>query len=303
MKILVVGSVNMDLVIQTERFPAQGETRQGKGFSTIPGGKGANQAVAAAKLGAQTKMLGAVGEDAYGEILKEHLASAGVEIENLKIFPGNSGVAVILVCGGDNRIILDAGANGKITPAYLEEQKEIFSWADQVVLQFEIPMEAVLKAADLAKEAGAEVWLNPAPFEAIPEKLLKNVDWLILNETEAAAMCQMPVTNIEEAEQCAYAIAEQFAGKVVLTLGKEGCLFREDGIWKRMPAFAVKTVDTTAAGDCFIGALCAAAGEDNALTERIRYATAAAAITVSRVGAGSAIPSANEVRTFLQCQK
>ncbi len=301
--ILVVGSMNMDLVMQTDQFPKPGETRAGFGFSAVPGGKGANQAAAAAKLGCPTYMLGGVGNDAYGEILKEHLSACGVKTDRIWKEDGSSGVAVITVCGGENEILLDAGANGRVTPERLSACSDLFAWADRVVLQFEIPMDAVIRGAEMAKAAGAEVVLNPAPFREIPVSLLKNTDWLVLNETEAAEMGKLPVTQLEEAAACMEKIEEQFSGRVFLTLGKEGCLYREDGMLRRMHAFPVRAVDTTAAGDCFIGGLCAAMDGERPLSAAVQYAAAASAVTVSRMGAGSSLPSREEVDEFLKKNK
>lgn len=298
--ILVAGSINVDLTIQTPRVPKLGETVSGFGFSTICGGKGANQAIAVSKSGGSAVFLGCIGDDIYGRMAIENLASAGIDTEKITVCPEcPTGVAVITVCGGDNHIILDAGANGAVTPEYIAMQESAFQKAEIVLLQLEIPMNAVEKAAELAKKHGCMVVLNPAPYQPLSTVLLQNVDLLIPNEFEAEQLVGFPVQNREQSVKAIDAM-ERMGVQAIITLGERGSVYKNEGNICFQPAFHVKAIDTTAAGDTFIGSLCACLCEGRAMAESIRYATAASAVAVGRLGASTSIPNRDEVFLFLK---
>ncbi len=305
--ILIVGSNNMDLVIHTPRLPVLGETLTGSDFRTVPGGKGANQAIAAARLGAQTnaqvKMIGCVGEDLFGKAVRENLEASGVDAAAVDEEGPSTGIAVITVCGGDNHIILDRGANALVTPARVESHAALFRWADLVLLQFEIPMEAVLCAARLAKENGAAVLLNPAPMAAFEPELLRNTDIFIPNRSEAASLLGKPVDTLEQAADAVRELNARGIAQAMITLGSSGCVYnRGDRVYCH-GIFETPVTDTTAAGDTFVGALATRLEADGLTDEAVSYATAASAIAVSRPGASSSIPTGEEVEAFLQQRK
>lgn len=298
-KILVVGSVNIDLVIKTERIPSLGETVSGSGFSTICGGKGANQAVAIAKSGGDVTMLACVGDDVYGKMAISNLNRAGVCPAVKVCDNAPTGVAVITVCGGDNHIILDAGANGLVTKEMIAANEALFQAADIVVLQLEIPMEAVETAARLAKKHGCTVVLNPAPFQHLSRELILNVDLFVPNEFEASQVVGFEISGKEQVKKAICALEEMGIKQPVITLGAQVSAFRYGGEVVFQPAFRVTAVDTTAAGDTFIGGICACLCRGLTLKESVRYASAASAIAVSRFGASVSVPSKEEVLTFL----
>lgn len=293
--ILIIGSINMDLVINTDILPKLGETIHGKGFMTSHGGKGANQAVAVAKLSGTADMIGAVGNDAFGKLLADNLAANNVNIRGVKIADTNSGVAVITVCGGDNHIILDGGANNEVTPTLIDEHIDLIKNADIVIFQLEVPMETIIYAAEKAKEFGAKVLLNPAPAAKLPEKLLACTDILVPNEHEAAI-----ITGFEDEKMALEALYDGGKKDVIITLGSKGCIYNVGTEIKYQKAFDVKAVDSTAAGDSFIGGYCTALCDGKNAEEAIRFASAVSAITVSRAGAGVSIPTRDEVEEFLK---
>ena len=296
--ILIIGSINIDLVIHTDILPKLGETLHGSNFMTAYGGKGANQAVAVAKLYGKADMIGAVGHDEFGKLLKGNLEANNVRTEGVKIADTNSGVAVITVCGGDNHIILDGGANDAVSPAWIDANIDLIKNADIVIFQLEIPMETIIYAAKKAKEYGCKVLLNPAPAAKLPEELLDYTDIIIPNEHEAAI-----ITGYENEEDALKALYNDGKRNVIITLGSKGCLYNDGTTLKKQKAFAVKAVDSTAAGDSFIGGYCSALCEGKTMDEAIHFATAVSAITVSRSGASVSIPTRDEVETFLQTAK
>ncbi|WP_339278620.1 ribokinase [Paenibacillus sp. FSL W8-1187] len=294
-RILVAGSINMDIVSRVARFPEPGETISGRGTSYHPGGKGANQAAAAAKAGAACSMLGAVGGDPFGDALVASLEDAGVGVQSVLTKDGTSGLAIITVNeGGENHIVLSAGANGLLTA---EDALAEADWRGvyAVLLQNEIPWETNEALIRSAGEAGVRVWLNPAPAREVPAELLPLLDTIIVNETEAAAVSGLPVPDRAAAELLA-----RGARRVVVTLGEQGCLCA-DAAGERLsvPAYAVEAVDTTAAGDTFIGAFAAASAAGTDTEAALRFAAAAAAIAVTRPGAQASIPSRDEIEAFL----
>ena len=298
--ILVVGSINMDLVIKTDRFPGPGETIKGYGFFEIPGGKGANQAIAASRLGADVKMIGAVGRDAYGKTLLSNLESFGIDCKAVMKKECNSGLALITVADGENQIVLSEGANHAFTPEDVSNQTELFKWADIVVFQMEIPQEIILAAAKSAKENGAKVLLNCAPICPILPEIISLTDILVPNQHEAATIVGYMLDTPQKQEQAVNDLMKKGIGQVIITLGSEGCIFNNDKEIQRCDAYKVKAVDTTAAGDCFIGAFCARYADGASVTEAVSFATAASAISVGRFGASSSIPEEKEVYEFIK---
>lgn len=297
-RILVVGSINMDLIIHTPRLPALGETLTGDGFRTIPGGKGANQAAAAARLGAQVHMIGCVGNDVFGGALTASLTDAGVDAAGVERAGEASGIAVITVCGGDNHIILDRGANAMVSPSLLERHRALFQWAELVLLQLEIPMESVLCAAQMAKAGGAAVLLNPAPFDPLPPELLHCVDILVPNASEASLMLGRDITGPAQAAGAVRDLCAHGIRQAAVTIGSSGCVYNDgDTVWHQ-GAYRVQAVDTTAAGDAFVGGLAVRLGSGACIGDAIAYATAMSAITVGRHGASSSLPDREETDAF-----
>ncbi|ASS66021.1 MULTISPECIES: ribokinase [unclassified Paenibacillus] len=298
--ILVVGSINMDVVSKVERFPQPGETLSGLGTSFFPGGKGANQAAAAAKAGAACSMIGAVGSDPFGDALVGSLEDSGVGVQSVLTKEGTSGLAIITVnADGENHIVLSEGANGLLTA---EDAAAEADWDGvyAVLLQNEIPWETGTAVIRSAGEAGVRVWLNPAPAREVPAELLPLLDTLIVNETEAAAVSGILVGDIGSAEAAASELLSRGARRVVVTLGEQGCLYAEAaGDPFAVPAYKVEAADTTAAGDTFIGAFAAACAQGSEAREALRFASAAAAVAVTRQGAQSSIPSKAEVEAFM----
>ena len=301
--VLVVGSINVDYVIHTERLPKLGETLTGSGFSMNFGGKGANQAIAVAKAGCHVRMLGAVGRDHGGDLALQNLETFGVDCSPVLRSDRPTGAAVITVCGGDNHIILDEGANRTVTPQCVRDAEELFAWAKFVVLQLEIPVETVCEAAKLAKKNGASVILNPAPVKEVPAELFPFVDWVIPNEFEAEILTGIAQNNDADVRAAIDAFRAKGCGNALITLGKRGCAYLENGEMRRFGVFSVPVADTTAAGDSFIGGLCVKLCEGATVGEAVAYATATSAITVSRRGASASIPTAEEVREFLKAHR
>lgn len=299
-KALVVGSINVDYVIGTDRLPILGETIVGRGFSMNFGGKGANQAVALARAGCEVTMIGAVGEDHPGELALENLRSCGIDTAGVSRVPGPTGAAVITVCGGDNHIILDEGANGKVTPDYIAEREDLFARADVIVMQYEIPMESIVFAAKLAKKHGKAVVLNPAPVKQADPALYPLVDVLIPNEFELKGITGVELTSRKRMWDAVDALRALGCGSFAITLGAHGCVYNDEDAVEFAGVYPVDAVDSTAAGDSFIGGLCAKLGEGCSMKEAVAYASAVSAITVSRHGAGVSIPTAAETEAFIK---
>lgn len=300
--ILVIGSLNTDLTIHTPIMPRLGETLVGSGFAAAAGGKGANQAAAAAKLGGKVRMLGAVGCDDNGRMLLSTLGETGVDCSHIMNSEAPTGTAVITVVNGDNFIIIDHGANFSITLEDLTSTAGcgLLEWADIVLMQLEIPMETVRAAAALAKENGALVVLNPAPMDtALGADILQNVDLLIPNEHEAALLLGYELCDSTSEEAAAKELFSRFGCDVIVTLGERGSFYCGKAGSHRQAAFRVKVVDTTAAGDSFIGGLCTAVAGGMPMVEAMRFASAVSACAVSKPGAISSIPNRNEVEKLL----
>ncbi len=298
--VLVIGSINVDYVIHTPRLPKLGETLTGSGFAMNFGGKGANQAVAIARSGCPVKMLGAVGNDLSGNLAIDNLTAFGVDTSEVIRADAPTGAAMITVCGGDNHILLDIGANAHVTPELIASREELFDWADIVVMQYEIPMESVLFAARMAKKHKKKVILNPAPVKLADPELYQYIDLIIPNEFEAELITGISPTDESTDAAAMDALLALGCKGAIVTLGKRGCAYVEGGKLFHAGIYPVKAVDTTAAGDSFIGGLCSTLGTEKTLTESIAYASAVSAITVSRPGAAVSIPTAAEVCEFLK---
>ncbi|UQX00707.1 ribokinase [Streptomyces sp. RerS4] len=288
--IAVLGSTNMDLVAYVPKAPRLGETVTGREFRTVPGGKGANQAVAAARLGAEVVMIGAVGADGFGSRLRAALGAAGVETAALRTVEGASGTAHITVDDeGANSIIVIPGANAHVTGLEPGDESRIGA-CDSLLLQLELPLEAVLAGARAARAHGVRTILTPAPARPLPAELLADVDLLVPNEHEAAAL-----TGLTDPRQAAEALLREVP-EVVVTLGAAGVLYAARGREPlTVPARRVRAVDTTAAGDTFVGALAVALGEGRAVPDALAWASYAAALSVQRPGAQDSMPTRAEV--------
>lgn len=295
--IVVVGSINMDLVAHTAQIPVPGQTVIGTGFDTTPGGKGANQAVAAARLGYPVRMVGAVGDDVFGQALLDNLSGAGVEISSVARVSGPSGVAPILVAdSGENSIVVVPGANGKMDCAAVDRQGALIRSAGMVLCQLELPIETVIHVLAICAEAGVPVMLDPAPAAPLPDSVFRHTAWFTPNETEAAFY----LGNASAPEQAAQQLLQKGLKGIVLKRGSEGAYVAVSGgkaAWVK--AFQVKAVDTVGAGDCFNGAFAVALLEGNDPWVAARFAGAAAAISVTRRGAQASMPSRDEVEKFL----
>ena len=293
--ILVIGSANIDLTIQTDRMPKLGETVAGHGFSMNSGGKGANQAVAAAKLGGDVKFLGVIGNDTYGEKLLADLRKSGVFFEGITADGVPTGTACITVVNGDNFIVLNPGANDLLTPEIIEEKAELIRKSDYVIMQLEIPVDSVLRAAVIAKDAGTSVVLNPAPVKELPDEIYRLTDIMIPNEYEAMLLTGISTDNEQGCRAAVEDLRKKGVKTVIITLGDRGCVYNDGDRIIFHPAGKADVVDTTSAGDSLIGALCCKLAFGNSLPEAIDYATKVAAVTVSRRGASESIPYAYEI--------
>jgi ribokinase len=297
--ILVIGSLNADLVVRAPRFPAPGETISGEDLAIIPGGKGANQAVAAARQGASVAMVGRVGDDSFGPTLIQNLGDNNVDTSHVQKSESATGTAIIIVVSsGQNSIVLSPGANGKVTPADMEAVS--FQDAKLLLLQLEIPLETVVQAASLARQNGLRVILNPAPARPIPDSLLADVDILVPNESELGLLSGQPVTDTDSAQSAAQALLAKGVKTVIVTLGANGALLVTDEKVTRIPTFKVEVVDTTAAGDAFIGGLAAALLKDKSLEEAVHYGNAAGALAATKFGAQPSLPTRDEVERILR---
>jgi ribokinase len=295
--IVVVGSINMDLVARTPTIPLAGQTLIGSAFTTTPGGKGANQAVAVARLGYPVHMVGAVGDDVFGQALLDNLANAGVDTAAVTRVIGPSGVAPIMVAdNGENSIVVVSGANGEVDCPMIDRQGDLLRSAGMVLCQLELPMASVARTLSICAEARVPVMLDPAPAALLAPAIWKQIAWITPNETEAAFY----IGRQSEPEGASRELLSGGVKGVVLKRGSEGAYIARgdaDPVW--VPPFRVKAVDTVGAGDCFNGAFAVALLEGNEPTAAARFASAAAALSVTRSGAQSSMPARAEVNAFL----
>ena len=300
--ILVIGSINADLVLQVPRFPRPGETIKGSDLKTIPGGKGANQAVAAAKLGTRVAFVGRVGDDVYGDTLVNNLITFGIDTQYIKFDSTTStGTAVIMINqSGENSIVISPGANGTLIDEDVHVAAPLIQSAKFLLLQFEIPMQTIITAAKLAKKNNVTVILNPAPATDFHPELLSYVDILIPNETELKQITQLSIQDDNDIIKAARSLLTKNLSAIIVTIGEKGSLLITDGKSQHFPAIKVKVVDTTAAGDSFIGGFAAALQKGKVLEDAIRYANCAGALATTKLGAQPSIPDAKSVDNLYQ---
>lgn len=302
--IVVVGSINLDLVAATQRIPIAGETVAGVSFRTFPGGKGANQAVAAARLGGTVRLIGKLGTDAFGIELRNHLIVANVDTDGVGIVPTSSGVALITTDEeGQNAITVVPGANGYLRPADVDANLDLIREAGILMTQLEIPLETVERLAEIASAHNIPLMLDPAPARVLPASLLERVDWLTPNETETCILTGLPIGELgnDRFEEAAQKLLAAGCRNVILKMGSRGCyLALSDGMRRLVPAYTVNAIDTTAAGDAFNGAFAVAQMRGVEPVESAFWASAVAAISVTRAGAQTSMPTAMEVERFLE---
>lgn len=305
-RILVLGSLNIDLVQRIDCVPVAGQTLKGGDLQTFAGGKGANQACAAARLGAEVRMAGKLGSDVFAERIRRELQAAGVDIALVGRSVASTGSATIFVLpSGDNMIVLSSGANADVSPGFALHAIDDLQPGDLLLCQLEIPLETVEAALRSAHKRGIVTMLDPAPACRLPDSLLASVSILTPNQTEAATLTgssEAPATMFD-AERYAAELRRKGAEIVIITMGEQGCLINDANGAAVIPGLAVRACDTTAAGDTFNGALAAALARGSSLSEAANFANAAAAISVTRPGALCSIPSASEVDEFLASQK
>jgi ribokinase len=305
--IVVVGSINLDLVANAERVPLPGETLTGRNFSTFHGGKGANQAVGVARLGYPVSMVGKVGDDSFGAALKGALRKAGVNLKAVGTVKGSSGVALINIGDdGQNNIVVVPGANGKLLPEDITRASALLRNAEMLLTQLEIPLITTETLAVFAHKNKIPLMLDPAPARELPKGLLQCTTWITPNESETRTLCSLsanePVTPATAA-RCADLLLERGPKNVLIKMGSQGVfLATGDGTREMIPAFAVKAVDSTAAGDAFNAGFAVSLLSGAAPVQAVRYALAVAAISVTRAGAQPSMPTASEVERFLKSQ-
>ena len=296
-KIVVIGSCNTDMVINMERLPLPGETLLGGKFFMNSGGKGANQAVAAARLGGKVTFIAKVGNDPFGIRSIDQYKAEGIGTKHILIDKEQpSGVALILVdAQGENSIAVASGANASLLPRDIDHAQNIIEESDILLMQLETPIETVEHAAQIARQAGRKVILNPAPARPLSDTLLECLYMLIANETEAEYISGTQITDMDSVARAADIICGKGVENVVITLGAKGAFIKERSAYHQVPGMRVKAVDATAAGDTFCGAVCVALAEGRGITEAVDFANRAAAVTVTRMGAQSSLPYRREV--------
>ncbi|MCA7000965.1 ribokinase [Dickeya solani] len=304
-KLVVLGSINADHILNLAQFPRPGETVIGKQYGVAFGGKGANQAVAAGRSGADIEFIACVGADDIGERIRQQLIKDRIDVSAVEAIPGQTtGVALIFVnAEAENMIGIHAGANAAVTPDYLNRYQQKIIDASALLMQLESPLETVTAAARLAHDHGTKVILNPAPACSLPDELLSLVDMITPNETEAQILTGVTVETEDDAQRAAQVLHNKGIATVLITLGSRGVWLSEQGKGQRIPGFRVKAVDTIAAGDTFNGALVTALLESRPMEAAVKFAHAAAAIAVTRHGAQPSVPWREEIDAFLNAQE
>lgn len=299
-KIIVVGSCNTDMVIKADRLPIPGETILGGTFFMNPGGKGANQAVAASRLGGNVTLISKTGNDVFGRQSVSLYNAENIKTDYIFSDSKNpSGVALITVdSNGENCIVVASGANASLCRADIDKATDEIENSDLVLMQLEIPIDTVEYVAEMAHNKGIKVILNPAPARALSDKLLKNLYIIIPNKSEAEILSGIKVTDLESAKQAADIISEKGVDIVVITLGAQGALIKEHDSYQFVEAVKVQALDTTAAGDVFCGTVCVGLSEGKSILEAVQMAAKASAITVTRMGAQSSIPYRSELASM-----
>lgn len=300
-KLIVLGSINADHILNMKAFPKPGETLSGNHYQITFGGKGANQAVAASRSGANVQFIAAVGDDDIGKQICEQLKKDKIDIRSVQmIAQEKTGVALIFVNEqGENQIGIYSGANAAVTPNYLDAYQQDIINADAILMQLEIPIETIESAIKLAKAHGTQVIVNPAPAQLLADEILKNIDIITPNETEAKSLTGITVSSEQDADLAAQFLHKKGIMTVIITLGSKGAWVSVNGFGKLIPAYKVNVIDTIAAGDTFVGMLMSALLNNKTLCQAVNYAHAAAAIAVTRVGAQSSIPWYDEVDQFI----
>ncbi len=298
--VLVIGSANMDLVVSTGRFPQPGETIFGKKFEMFPGGKGSNQAVCCAKLGAKTYFIGKMGNDDFQKKLSLNMKNERVDIEHIFIDADEStGAALITVDGkGENEIVVISGSNMKLSPENIEEKRELFSKVKVVIAQLEIPLNTVLKAAEISKENDSVFILNPAPAKELPEELISTIDFLTPNETELELLSGIKVSDEKSIEKAAEKLLEKGVKNIIVTMGDKGAYLINKNERKIFPANKVDIVDSTGAGDAFNGAFAFALSNGEGIDKAIELAISVASFSVTKMGAQSSMPGLEEIKFY-----
>ena len=300
-RVAVVGSLNIDLVVELDRMPNPGETVFGSSLERHPGGKGLNQAVAAARLESEVHMIGAVGDDGSGDWLMDVVRREGIHAGGIAVAPGTSGTALIEVdSSGENRIIVISGANEHVSPAAVSDHLRSLSAIDVVLTQGEVSIEVMIAAAEAGRKAGAQVVVNPAPVRDYPKELLANVDILVPNEHEAQALTSMPTDNMVDAVEAARALQERGPRCVIITRGEKGAVWSSAEGSGQAAAFKVNAVDTVAAGDAFCGGLAAGLARGASLAEALRWGSAAGALAATVRGAVPSLPGLAQVTELLE---
>jgi ribokinase len=299
-KIVVAGSCNTDMVIKADRLPIPGETILGGTFFMNPGGKGANQAVAASRMGGNVTFISKTGNDVFGKQSVMLYNAENINTDYVFSDPGlPSGVALITVdANGENCIVVASGANASLSPADINKAAKEIESADMVLMQLEIPIETVEYVAEIANKKGIKVILNPAPARALSDKLLECLYIIIPNKSEAEILSGIKVTDYDSAVQAADIISARGVDNVVITLGQQGALIKEHDLYHFVEAHKVESVDTTAAGDTFCGAVCVGLSEGMSIVDSVKLAAKAAALTVTRMGAQSSIPYRSELSSL-----
>ncbi|MCP3773799.1 ribokinase [Paenibacillus sp. MZ04-78.2] len=295
-RIVVIGSLNMDIVVETSRFPRVGETLTGEQVHFIPGGKGANQAVAAARLGGQTTMIGFVGDDMFGHSLIESLQQDAIHTSFVRKVKGKAtGIASIILAESDNQIVVIPGANDHFSPEHLHELEAVIAEHDIVLVQLEIPLETAAAACEIGKKAGKTVILNPAPARPLPQSMLSCVDYITPNRLELATLTGLN-TSGDGLQTAMEALLDMGPRCIVTTLGEEGSAYLRKGeTLRKVPAFRVPVVDTTGAGDAYNGGLAYALGAGSELEEAVAFACKVSAIAVTKLGAQAGMPTSAEL--------